>query len=54
MKIEIICPCCNKKFQVIIPISDIGDIGDIGDDDFKDNKTILEQELFEKHNILLG
>ncbi len=52
MKIEIACPCCDKKFQVNVPVGDIDYENNLND--FKEYQVVLEQELFEKHNILLG
>lgn len=52
MKIEIVCPCCDKKFHIILPGSDIDNEGNL--DDYKENQVDLEQELFVKYNILLG
>lgn len=48
MKIEIVCPCCNEKLQVDIPFDAIDDKNNI------DDQAILEQELLDKYNILLG
>lgn len=52
MKVEIIYPWCNKNLQVIIPGGDI----DVEDslNELKEDQAVLEQELFVKHNILLG
>nr|WP_155857696.1 hypothetical protein [Clostridium sp. 12(A)] len=49
MIVEIICPCCNKKLLVTLPVSDIAK-----KNDFNYDQAILEQELLKKHNILLG
>ncbi|WP_313069783.1 hypothetical protein [Lacrimispora sp.] len=48
MKIEISCPCCDEKFQVIIPVINIDEENNLNE------QAILEQELSAKHNILLG
>ena len=52
MKLEYICPCCNKKIKVIISDNNLS-ISE-NDDDNKNNQKDLESELFDKHKILLG
>lgn len=60
MKTDIICPCCNKKIQLILSDIGIGDTKVTGvffneeNDDDNIKQEDLEKELFEKLNILLG
>lgn len=48
MKIEVVCPCCNEKFQVDTAVDTVND------KDILDKQAVLEQELLDKHSILLG
>lgn len=50
MKIEVVCPCCNEKFQVDTSVDTVND----NDKDILDKQAVLEQELLDKHSILLG
>ena len=61
MKLNIICPCCNKSVQVILSDVDTGDVKVAGvflneenDDLDTNNQEELEKILAEKHNILFG
>ena len=62
MKLNIICPCCNKSVQVILSSHiDTGDVKVTGvflneenDDLDTNNQEELEKILAEKHNILFG
>lgn len=60
MKIDTICPCCNKKVQIIL--SEKGNDQTIcvllnkekSSISTENNQDVLEQEMFEKYSILLG
>jgi len=60
MIIDIICPCCNKRVQIILSERDNDKtIGVLLNKENSSNNTensqdVLEQELFEKYSILLG
>lgn len=57
MKIEVICPCCNKKVQIILSDKDTGLVTGVllnEDDSNIKSQEELEKELFDKQNILLG
>lgn len=57
MKIEIVCPCCNKKIQIILSDVDTSLVTGVllNEDDSKIKlQEELEKELFDKQNILLG